>query len=336
MIQENQVRLKMENIHKRFGATVALSGVSIEARAGEVLALVGENGAGKSTLMKILSGAIKADSGSMALDGQAYNPPGPFQGRRAGVAMIYQELSLASHLSVEENIMLGMEPSCAGVINGREVRQRALEALEFFGVKNIAPNEKTANLSVAEQQIVEIARALAIGCKVLVLDEPTSSLTGKDVEQLFDLIKRLKAQGQALIYISHFIEEVRRIADRVTVLRDGQSVATSNIKDIDASQIVAQMVGREVHDLYPRSERTAGTPILEIHNLAGNKIPVKAGLTLHRGEVVGIAGLVGAGRTEFLRAIFGLDPIKNGDIKVAEFSGAASPAQRWRARYGAA
>ena len=319
----------MQGVCKRFGATVALEDVSIKVASGQVLALVGENGAGKSTLMKVCSGAIKPDTGQLWLDGKPYQPNNPLEARRAGVAMIYQELSLTPHLSVEENIMLGMEPATLGVVHWKKVRQRAIEAIKEFDNPELAPDARVSNLSVGSQQLVEIARALAIGCRVLVLDEPTSSLTRQDVERLFEIIARLKQQGKAIIYISHFIEEVKRIADKVTVLRDGAVVGGSDVDAISIDEIVALMVGRQVDKLYPRSEREPGEVILEIEDLAGPQKPVSASLKLRRGEVLGIAGLVGAGRTELLRSLFGLEPVKRGRIRLGVYTGPASPVKRW-------
>jgi ribose transport system ATP-binding protein len=327
--QQKAARLCMQGISKRFGATVALQDVGIEVAAGQVLALVGENGAGKSTLMKVLSGAIKPDAGQMWLDGETYRPGNPLDARQAGVAMIYQELSLTPHLSVQENIMLGMEPATLGIVRWKEVRKRAIEAIKEFDNPELTPDARVSKLSVGSQQLVEIARALAIGCRVLVLDEPTSSLTQQDVERLFEIIGRLKQQGKAIVYISHFIEEVRRVADRVTVLRDGQVVGTNDVDAITNEQIIALMVGRQVEELYPRSARKPGEVVLDIKNLAGVDKPRSATLQLRRGEVVGIAGLIGAGRTELLRSLFGLDPVRSGQIKLGVYTGEASPARRW-------
>ena len=323
------IRLEMQGVSKRFGATVALEDVGIKVAAGEVLALVGENGAGKSTLMKVCSGAVKPDAGQMWLDGAPYRPGNPLEARRAGVAMIYQELSLAPHMSVQENIMLGMEPARLGVVRWKQVRQRALEAIREFDNPELTPDARVSRLSVGSQQLVEIARALAIGCRVLVLDEPTSSLTQQDVERLFEIIGRLKQQGKAIVYISHFIEEVKRVADRVTVLRDGRVVGTSAVAEITADRIVAMMVGRQVDELYPRSQRRAGEVVLEIEDLAGQENPKSASLQLRRGEVLGIAGLVGAGRTELLRSLFGLEPVRKGHIRLGVYTGPASPVRRW-------
>ena len=321
--------LRMEGVRKRFGATVALDGVDLTVRAGEVLALVGENGAGKSTLMKVLSGAHRPDEGRMWLNDEPYAPTHPLEARHAGVSMIYQELSLARHLTVMENIVLGMEPTAGPFVKWTEVRRRAVEAMAQLGRGDIPPERQVHKLSIAEQQLVEIARAVAVGASVLVLDEPTSSLARNDIERLFELVRRLKTQGLGIIYISHFLEEVRALSDRFTVLRDGKSVGSGDTATTPNERIIALMVGRDVKDLYPRSARTAGEAVLELSDLAGSVKPTNASLTLHRGEVLGIAGLIGAGRTELLRAIFGLDPVRSGRIKLKAHSGPATPAQQW-------
>jgi ribose transport system ATP-binding protein len=327
-------RLQMQGIRKRFGATVALDGVDIEVASGEVLALVGENGAGKSTLMKVLSGAHTADEGSMALDGEPYAPRSPLDARRRGVAMIYQELSLAPHLSVMENILLGTEPTRGPIIDWKRMREKAAAGLAAAGRPDIPLNLPAGRLSIAEQQLVEVARAVAIGSRVLVLDEPTSSLARTDVEHLFALIRRLKAQGLAIVYVSHFLEEVQAIADRFTVLRDGKTVGGGMTAGVPAAQIISMMVGRDVEDLYPRSRREPGEVVLEVNHLAGLNEPQSVSLALRRGEVLGIAGLMGAGRTELLRAIFGLDPVRSGSVRVASYTGPASPARRWNQGVG--
>jgi ribose transport system ATP-binding protein len=322
-------RLRMTGVRKRFGATIALGGVDLTVNSGQVLALVGENGAGKSTLMKVLSGAHLPDEGQMWLDGQLYNPRDPLDARRSGVAMIYQELSLAPHLSVMENILLGVEPKIGPFIRWGEVRSRAAAAMRQVGREDISFDAPVSDLSIASQQLVEIARAVANECRVLVFDEPTSSLTQADIARLFELIRRLKAQGHAIIYISHFLEEVKEISDTFTVLRDGKSVGGGRTADVASEQIIQLMVGRSVEDLYPRSPRQQGEPILDVSNLAGLRKPRSAGLVLHRGEVIGIAGLVGAGRTEFLQTLFGLAAISKGEIRLATYIGPASPARRW-------
>ncbi len=323
-------RLAMRGVCKRFGATVALAGVDLTVAPGEVRALVGENGAGKSTLMKVLSGALQPDAGTMLLDGESYQPRHPLDARRAGVAMIYQELALAPHLSVAENILLGAEPVTSGLLRRREMRERALAAMAQFAHPEITPDVPVARLSAGARQLVEIGRALAIGCRVLVLDEPTSSLSGDDVRRLFELIASLRSRGHAVIYISHVIEEARQIADQVTVLRDGTVAGGGPAQQLSPERIVRLMVGRDIGELYPRSPRAPGEPILEVADLAGVSRPTCAGFTLHRGEVLGIAGLVGAGRTELLRVLFGLDPIRRGQIRLGVHVGPASPTRRWR------
>lgn len=329
----------MQGIQKRFGATLALGGVDLHVSSGEVLALVGENGAGKSTLMKVLSGAHTSDEGTMTLAGQPYAPRDPLEARRRGVAMIYQELSLAPHLTVAENILLGVEPAKIGVLDWTVMNQTAKQSLDQVGLGHITPHTIVADLSVAERQLVEIARAVALGSKVLVFDEPTSSLTQNDIARLFSLVKKLRAEGQAIIYISHFLEEVKELSDRFTVLRDGQSVGEGVTTSTPTNEIIALMVGRNVQDLYPRSHRSPSEVVLEIKNLSGVKRSgaslKSASLQLRRGEVLGIAGLVGAGRTELLRAIFGLDSVQSGDVKIGFFDGSRStPAQRWNQGLG--
>ncbi|HEX5324259.1 MAG TPA: sugar ABC transporter ATP-binding protein [Capsulimonadaceae bacterium] len=327
--------LEMRGVSKRFGATVALDGVDLSVSAGEVLALVGENGAGKSTLMKVLSGAHAPDSGQMRLAGEPYRPRSPLEARRAGVAMIYQELSLAPDLSVAENILLGMEPTRGGLLDWKSLRRTAGEAMATVGHPDIALDTPVRRLSVAMQQLVEVARAVAVGCRVLVLDEPTSSLTRQDIARLFALIGRLKSQGHAIIYISHFLEEVKEVSDRFVVLRDGKSVGGGKTAETTEAEIIALMVGRNVSDLYPRSGRSPGEVVLEVRDLAGKRSPLSASLALRRGEVLGIAGLVGAGRTELIRAIFGLDPVRKGVVKIAHHSGGdSSPMVRWHEGVG--
>jgi ribose transport system ATP-binding protein len=319
----------MQGVRKQFGGTIALDGVDLSVRPGEVYALIGENGAGKSTLMKILSGAISADAGEMKLDGEAFAPRNPLDSRRAGVAMIYQELSLAPHLSVADNIMLGMEPSKFGLLRKSEARRIVEQALAQFDHPEIQPDTRVMDISVAARQLVEIARGLAIGCRVLVLDEPTSSLTQKDIQKLFVIINRLKTQGLAVVYISHFLEEVKQIADRFTVLRDGRTAGHGVIANTSIDQIVEMMIGRQIEELYPRSPRKPGEVVLSIKEMQGANKLESASLELRRGEVLGIAGLVGAGRTDLLRTLFGLDPVKKGEIKVGAYFGPASPNRRW-------
>jgi ribose transport system ATP-binding protein len=320
----------MRGIRKAFGATLALDGVDLAVSPGEVCALVGENGAGKSTLMGVLSGAIAPDAGSMTLDGASYRPRSPLEARRAGVAMIYQELSLAPHLTVAENVVLGLEPSRLGLVRRDRERRVAEQALAQLHHADIPPDALAGRLSPAQQQIVEIARALAVGCRVLVLDEPTSCLGREDVERLFALIGRLAGQGQAIVYISHFIEEVKAVSHRFLVLRDGRPTGGGPTATATPDKIVAMMVGRRVDELFPRTARRPGEPILELSGFE----PGSASFTLHRGEILGIAGLLGAGRTRLLRALFGLEPVRAGTVRLAAFVGPGSPARRWQQGMG--
>jgi ribose transport system ATP-binding protein len=326
------VRLDMRGIRRAFGATVALDGIDLTVRAGEVCALVGQNGAGKSTLMAVLAGAILPDAGAMRLDGERFAPRDPLEARKAGVAMIYQEPLLAPHLTVMENVVLGVEPSSGplGIVDRDRMRRTTEAALAELGHPDIGPDAVASDLTPAAQQLVEIARARATGCRILVLDEPTSSLAHADVRVLFDLIRRLKQQGIAIVYISHFIEEVKEISDRFVVLRDGRRAGDGVTAETRSEDIIALMVGRSVDALYPKKSRTAGDVVLQLDGVT----PGEATLALRRGEVVGIAGLLGAGRTRLLRTIFGLDPVKTGRIRVASHSGPAEPRDRWRQGLG--
>ncbi len=308
--------LRIDRVAKRFGPTVALDGVSLEVADGEVHAIIGENGAGKSTLMKVLSGVHRPDAGSIMLDGQPFEPSDPLHARNCGVAMIYQELNLAPDLSVEENILLGREPATLGWINHGERRRLAKRALEEIGQAKMPLNAPIRSLTIAQQQLVEIARALVGAPRVLIMDEPTSSLTQVDTENLFAVIERMSQRGVSVIYISHFLEECRRVASRYTVLRDGQDVGTGTMAEASLDQIILLMVGREIDEIYPRTTRAVGEPVLELSDVAGLAKPSCVNLTLHAGEIVGLFGLVGAGRTETLRAVFGLDRLAKGSVTV--------------------
>jgi ribose transport system ATP-binding protein len=323
----------MQGIRKAFGATVALDGVELSVASGEICGLVGQNGAGKSTLMAILAGALAPDAGSMTIDGRPYAPRSPIEARRAGVAMIYQELSLAPHLTVMENILLGAEPMRYGLVDRARMRAMASASLKQLGHEDISPDVAVGTLSVAAQQLVEIARALAVGCRVLVLDEPTSSLGSDDVRHLFALLGRLKSQGHAIVYISHFIEEVKTITDRFVVLRDGRNAGGGVTADATHDAIVSLMVGTAPGDLFPRTPRHAGEALVE----AGALEPGFASFSLHRGEILGIAGLVGSGRTRLLRTLFGLEAVRRGTLRVGAYSGRSlgdDPRARWRAGMG--
>ena len=322
-------RLRMVGVRKSFVATHALRNVTFEVGPSEVHALIGENGAGKSTLMKILSGACQADGGQIELDGQPFVPKDPLHARRNGIAMIYQELNLAPHLSVQENILLGEEPHHFGWLNRSRQRAVAHGALAELHHENISLDAPVHRLTIAEQQIVEIARALSGSPKVLIMDEPTSSLSRTDTENLFGVIGRLRQRGVSIVYISHFLEECQSIADRYTVLRDGESVGTGEMAAPRLNDIIRFMVGREIKDIYPRTPHSPGKSLLEFRGLRGTTKPRCVNLTLREGEILGVAGLIGAGRTETLRACFGLDRITDGTVVVcSRESTHRSPAER--------
>ena len=322
--------LRLVAIAKCFGATRALKRVSLDVAPGEVHALIGENGAGKSTLMKILSGAHEADSGSMTLGGAEYSPVDPQDARDKGVAMIYQELNLALHLSARENIVLGTETTRLGWIDWATDAARARAALAQLGHASLDIERPAGSFTIAEQQIIEIARALLSRPKVLIMDEPTSSLTQADTEKLFEAILRLKAQGVSVIYISHFLEECRRIADTYTVLKDGETVGTGAMAGANLDAIVALMTGREVEDLYPSVPRTPGDVVLSVTDLANAPRLRRASLSVRSGEILGLAGLIGAGRTDLVRALFGLDEAQGGRVVVHAFPQAGgTPRHRW-------
>jgi ribose transport system ATP-binding protein len=320
---------RLENICKAFGSTQALAGVELELRAGEVHGLVGENGAGKSTLMKVLSGALRPDQGSMWLDGRAYHPHNPHDARRQGVVMVYQELALAPHLSVEANITLGQEARHLGFLQQRKNREKARQLLEQLEHGDLPLDTLVGSLRPAARQIVEIARALMTGVRIFVLDEPTSTLGRADVERLFALVRRLRAQGICVVYISHFLEEIEAITDRVTILRDGRSISTAPSATLSRHQIIEQMVGRALVEQFPERHSTPGEIILRVSHLAGPALPRDCSLELRRGEIFGIGGIVGAGRTELVRSIFGLQPVKRGEVVVRAYKSApAAPQQR--------
>jgi len=302
--------LTLRSITKHFGATIALDGVNLDIAPGEVHALIGENGAGKSTLMNILSGAFLPDAGTMTAGGQAYAPRGPAEARERGIAHIHQELALCPHLSVAENILMGIEPSRGGWLQRDALNDRAAALLADFGRAEIDPRVRTGSLPLADQQVVEICRALARDARVLLMDEPTSSLQRANVERLFDTVRRLRDRGIAIIYISHFLEEVREIATRFTVLRDGRSVGGGELAGVTDDELISMMVGTaqtrvsEPHSA-PAAVNVAQT-LLSVHNLSAPPRLRVASFVLHRGEVLGIAGLIGSGRTDLVRSLFGL------------------------------
>lgn len=308
--------LRMNHISKNFGATCALDDVDFDLRESEVHALIGENGAGKSTLVKILSGAVSPDEGSITMEGYPFVPSDPLASRRSGIAMIYQELNLAPHLSVEENIMLGREDQRLGFIRKKTMQKKVEDVLAFVHHPEIESHIPVMRLSVGARQIVEIARALVGDAKILIMDEPTSSLTQEDTKRLFEIIQKLKSQGVGIIYISHFLEEVQEVADRFTVLRDGKRIHTGPMEETGLDDLIQMMVGQRFVELFPRIDHEIGEIVLRLKNLKGKRMTANIDLSVRRGEIIGVAGLIGSGRTETLRTVFGLDPIEQGSLEV--------------------
>ncbi len=311
----NEVIVSMENICKIFPGVKALDHVKFELRAGEVMALLGENGAGKSTLMKVLSGVYTRDEGSLKIFGKECGDLTPKQAQEVGVAIIHQELNMCRHLSVAENMFLGREISGRFALNNAKMEQEAKRILDDLKI-DIDPKETVGDLPVSKQQMVEIAKALSINAKILIMDEPTSSLTAREIEDLFRIIKKLKAERKGIVYISHRLEELQHIVDRVTIMRDGQYITSMNFRDVSMEQIISHMVGREIKEKFPRVECKKGKKVFEVKNLNAGKMVRNINFSVYEGEIVGFAGLMGAGRTETTRAIFGVDSKESGEIYV--------------------
>jgi ribose transport system ATP-binding protein len=308
--------LTLSGIRKAYPGVVALDGVDLELRAGEVHVLLGENGAGKSTLMKIVSGAVARDAGEIEIDGVPVELKGPRHAQALGIGIIYQEFTLVLHLTAAENILLGREPmQLPGVIDQRRLRREAQQQLDELGVA-IDADAVVSRLSVAEQQMVEVAKALSLRARVLIMDEPTSALTTQEITELFAAIRRLRERGVAIVYISHRMEELFAIGDRVTVLRDGRHVGTRRIQDTSRAELVRLMVGRDLKEHFPRRQTEPGEEVLRVEGLQRDGVLHDICFSLRRGEVVGLAGLMGSGRTEVARAVFGADGRDGGKVFV--------------------
>lgn len=320
----DQPLLQMEGISKSFPGVKALDGVSLEVRQGEVHALMGENGAGKSTLMKVLAGAYDCDQGTILIDGKAVKIDGPIKATELGISIIYQEFNLVTQLSVAANLFLGKELKKGPFIDHAGMREVAKEVMARLG-SALDVAQPVSSLSVAHQQMIEIAKATMNKARLVVMDEPSATLTEHELEKLYHLVNDLKSQGVAIIYISHRMEEVFRIADRITVLRDGKTVGTLTREQATPDLLVQLMVGRTLEDNFPKRAASPGEPILEVRNLSKAGILDDVSFTVRAGEVVALAGLVGAGRTEIARCIFGADPYDAGEIllngRKAEHSG---------------
>lgn len=307
--------LQVQNLSKSFLGVKALDNIQFDIQKGEVHALMGENGAGKSTFMKILMGLLKPDSGEIIFEGEILKSSNVHENLLKGISMIHQEILVVPELTVAQNIFLGREISYRSWLNDKVINQKAQELLDLIGVK-INAQTKIKNLRIAEMQMVEIAKAISNNAKVIIMDEPTSALTNNEVAMLFKIIKDLKDKGVAIIYISHKMDEIYEIADRITVLRDGNYIETKKTNEFDKNALIALMVGREINDLFPEKEISKGEKkaILSIKNFSSKGKFENINFEVHAGEVLGIAGLMGAGRTEIVRAIFGLDKYDNGEI----------------------
>lgn len=306
--------LELKHIKKRFGGVAALKNGNLQVKAGEVHLLMGENGAGKSTLMKIVAGMQRADSGDVIWQGQTVRFQRPADAAHAGIAMVHQECLLAPHLTVAENIFLGREPhKKLGYIHSAELNRRAGLLIEEHHFP-LQPGWKVGRLSPAQKQLVEICRAIAMNSELLIFDEPTSSLSDSETREVFRIVSALRARGVGVIYITHRLEELRAVGDRVTILRDGETVHSCGINDLTVDELIRHMVGREVSSAYKRTAEKPGAELLRVENLSRKGVLHNVSLTLHAGEVVGLGGLVGAGRTELCRAIFGIDPYDSGRL----------------------
>ena len=309
----NETIVSMRGICKTFPGVKALDNVHFELRSGEVMALLGENGAGKSTLMKILSGVYTRDSGTVEIFGKEYGDLTPKQAQSLGVAIIHQELNMCPHLSVTDNMFLGRERYRGLIVDRRGMEAEAKRILDDLCI-DISPSQTVGDLPVSKQQMVEIAKALSINAKILIMDEPTSALTAKEIDELFRIIRRLKESGCGIVYISHRLEELQHIVDRVTIMRDGQYITSMNFADTTMPEIITNMVGREIKEQFPRVSCEKGKKIFEVKNLNAGRMVRDINFSLYAGEIVGFAGLMGAGRTETTRAIFGADPKETGEI----------------------
>ena len=313
---QNPYILEMRNISKSFGGVNALRDVSFQCRPGTVHALVGENGAGKSTLIKILAGALLPDSGEIIFKGQKHQSFSTRKALNSGISVIYQELALVSQMTVAENIFLGREPrKYFGIVDKKRLKIEAKKLLKQLGFE-VDMDMEVGEMTVAYQQMVEIAKALSKNADLIIMDEPSAILAGHELDQLFLIIESLKKRGVTIIYISHRLEEVFRIANEVTILKDGQLVGTKPIKDLSRGELVKMMVGRTLEEVFPVSLNQLGNPVLQVEEISTKTILNKVSFNLREGEILGVAGMVGSGRTELAHAIFGADPLTSGTIKI--------------------
>lgn len=305
--------LEAKNITKRFPGVKALDNVSFSLKSGEVMALLGENGAGKSTLSKIISGVYSCEEGELHIFGKQVHNLTPKTAQEMGVAIIHQELKMCGHLTIAENMFLGREPLKCGVVDSKRMNEESARVLGELKI-NLSPKMIVGNLTIANQQLVEIARAISINAKILIMDEPTSSLTESEILEVFNIVKDLRAKGCGIIYISHRLEELQYITDRVTILRDGTFVTCKEFSEMTMPEIISGMVGREITEKYPHVECERGKKLFEVKNLNAGQLVQNVSFELFEGEILGFAGLIGAGRTETAKVIFGVNPIESGEI----------------------
>lgn len=304
----------MKNIYKAFGTNAVLEGVNFDTHGGEIHALMGENGAGKSTMMNILTGMHKKDQGTILINGKEYSYANPKEAEEHGVSFIHQEMNTWPQMTVLENLFIGKEmKNKIGFIRSKEMKTLALETFKELGI-TMDLDADVQTLSVGQQQMIEIAKALMTDCQVLIMDEPTAALTDREIRMLFKIIQHLKTKEVAIIYISHRMEEIFEISDRITVMRDGMTVDTTLTKETNVDDVVRKMVGREISDYYPKKNAKIGETVFEVKNLSGESGFENISFSVKSGEIVGFSGLMGAGRTEIMRGIFGIDPISQGEI----------------------
>lgn len=307
--------LTLKNVTKEYPGVLALDHMNLEVYPGEVHALMGENGAGKSTLIKVVSGAIKPNGGTIEYEGTEYTSMTPAMSRKLGIGVIYQEFNLVPDLSVAENIFLGQKLTDGLTINRKLMNEKASQLMKSFGI-DIDVTKEVKTLTVAYQQLVEITKTISSNVKVLIMDEPSAPLTNREIDAMFGIVRKLKEQGVAIIYISHRMEEIFALADRITVMRDGKYVGTKMASEIDQNGLIKMMVGRTLDEQFPTVEKEIGEVVLEVKNLSTDALLKNINLKVHKGEILGLAGLVGAGRTETARAIFGADPKASGTILI--------------------
>jgi len=312
---EQKIILSLKSINKEFPGTKALTDVNLDFYSGEIHALVGENGAGKSTMMNIIGGVLPPSSGEIIFEGKSLVGLNPITATKMGIGFVHQETSVCPHVSVAENVFIGRLPQKrGGMVDYNRLYSDTEQVLKRFDC-DFKATEKVAGLSVAEQQVVEISKALSHNCKLLILDEPTSSLTNRETEELFKIVRQLKAEGVGIIYISHRLSEVSELCDKVTVLRDGCVIDTRNVAEVDTNAIISMMVGRKLENLYPQKSSEIGEEIFSVKNASGDRFE-NVSFSLRKGEILGFSGLVGAGRTELMRAICGIDQRKSGELRL--------------------